>query len=481
MRQSRSLSVISTAILLASFSVNQITAAADQPWSERAIGYHVDQSQLSGTLSKDQLLSLRARGQELFSAKFTSLDGVGRPLATQAIIPTKRKRAPQLAFNRISGPDANSCASCHNEPATGGAGSFSVNVFASEGFTSQGFDSADPQFSNERNTNHIFGAGVVELLAREMTQDLHKLRKMALVNARKSGEAQTIKLITKGVNFGQLTATSDGLVDLSQISGIDTDLVIRPFSQKGVMTSLRQFTINALNDHHGMQAVERFGQRWTGEDDFDGDGVSDEISAGDVSALVAFQAMLAPPAILRPANQTWQRAAERGNKLFDEINCSTCHIRALALHSLVFDDPGPLDAAGTLRRSDSDKSAAYDLANSDWAKTLPRRSDGAIMVPLFGDLKRHIIADAQVATLGNELLSQRFVERDEFITAELWGVASTSPYGHRGDMTTLDEIIKAHGGEARQSRDKYVALPDNQQQDIIAYLKTLIIKGDENE
>jgi CxxC motif-containing protein (DUF1111 family) len=95
---------------------------------------------------------------------------------------------------------------------------------------------------------------------------------------------------------------------------------------------------------------------------------------------------------------------------------------------------------------------------------------------LFGDLKRHVIADAQVATLGNELLSQRFVERDQFMTAELWGIASTAPYGHRGDLLTLDEVIRAHGGEARAARDAYIALTAADQSALIAYLKTLVIE-----
>ncbi len=98
------------------------------------------------------------------------------------------------------------------------------------------------------------------------------------------------------------------------------------------------------------------------------------------------------------------------------------------------------------------------------------------MVPLFGDLKRHTIADAEVAALGNELLSQRFVERGVFMTSELWGIGSTAPYGHRGDMTTLTEVITAHGGEARSSRDRFVELPKTDREAIIAYLKTLVIE-----
>ena len=100
--------------------------------------------------------------------------------------------------------------------------------------------------------------------------------------------------MTKGVRFGSIVAHPDGIVDLDAIEGVDADLIVRPFSRKGVFTSLRQFTINALNIHHGMEAVERFGVRWTGSHDFAESGVPDAITAGDVSALVAFPGDAAP-------------------------------------------------------------------------------------------------------------------------------------------------------------------------------------------
>ncbi len=461
------------ALLLVGFSP---ASAAEKPWSEKAILQHVDAEKYEGILSEDSLNKLISLGKHLFETKFTSRDGIGRPHATGAIIPTARKRAPATPFGRIAGPESNACGSCHNEPVLGGAGNFTTNVFVSEGFTSQGDDSTDPQFSNERNTNHIMGAGLIELLAREMSADLALIRKNLLARARKSGKVETVALITKGVSFGTLSAAPDGLVDLSGLEGIDTDLVIRPFSQKGVMTSLRQFTINALNAHHGMQAVERYGARWTGTKDFDGDGVENEITPGDVSALVAFQATLPAPTVMKPENGQWQQAAAKGKVLFGQIGCTGCHIEALPLKSLKFADPGPMDAAGTLRQGETSLNATYDLALFDWAKALPRNDKGEAMVPLLGDLKRHRMTDAEVAGLGNELLSQRFVERDVFMTGELWGIGSTAPYGHRGDMTLLSEVIEAHGGEARQSRDAYLALDAGTRETIIAYLKTLVIE-----
>ena len=452
------------------------TVAMAQPWSEKALPEHVAQSDLSGLLNGEALAKLIEQGDLLFSAKFTLPDGAGRPMATQAIIPTKRKRPAPDRFQRLPGPDANACSSCHNDPVIGGAGDIVANVFVSEGFTNPDFDSTDPQFSNERNTNHLMGAGLIELLAREMSRDLQDLRAEALDRARSDRQSTTVKLTSKGVDFGAITAHPDGMVDLDKLDGVDTDLVIRPFSQKGVITSLRQFSVNALNHHHGMQADERFGPRWTGENDFDADGISNELTDGDISALVAWQATRPIPVQLKPDDAKWRELAGTGENLFDTIGCGQCHKTALPLDNLIFSDPGPFDAAGTLRPGDLPVQTEYDLGTFAWVADLPRNENGAVMVPLFGDLKRHRIADQQINDLGNELLGQRFVDRDVFMTSELWGIASTAPYGHRGEQTTLSEVIEAHGGDARESRDAFVALQPDDRTALIAFLKTLVIE-----
>ena len=80
------------------------------------------------------------RGRELFKAKFTTVDGAGRPKATQAIIPTKRKNGVNPPFSRTSGPDSNSCFGCHNDPVVGGSADDVANVFVSEGFESAQFE-----------------------------------------------------------------------------------------------------------------------------------------------------------------------------------------------------------------------------------------------------------------------------------------------------------------------------------------------------
>ena len=146
------------------------------------------------------------------------------------------------------------------------------------------------------------------------------------------------------------------------------------------------------------------------------------------------------------------------------------------MKSLIFNDPGPYDAAGTLRASEVAKGIVIDLSKQPWAARLKRNEKGEWLIPLFADLKRHVIVDEAVSALGNELMAQRFVERDVFRTAPLWGVASTAPYGHRGDITTLDGIVRAHGGEARDARDAYIHSDDNTRHGVIAFLKTLVIE-----
>lgn len=414
-------------------------------------------------------------GEMLFLARFTSVDGAGRPAATQAGVPTKRRVDPTRAFFRTSGPDSNGCVSCHMQPLAGGAGDFALNAFTTDGFVDADFDSLDPQFSNERGTTHLFGSGLVELLAREMTTELQRIRDNAVRHARNTKKPVDVDLVTKDVSFGRLTVSPKGFLDVSKVIGIDPDLVVRPFSQKGVFVSLREFTVNASNHHHGMQAEERFGSRWTGEQDHDGDGVTTELSEGDITALVAFQAALPAPGRAKNLSPDWVTAAAKGEQLFEQLNCNSCHRTTLPLKNPEFSEPGPFNGAGTLRAAETEPLKLNLIDRPEFAN-LKRDKQGNVLVPIFSDLKRHTISDGDIGHFRNELLGQRFADRDQFLTGRLWGVGSTGPWGHRGDLTTLSETVRAHGGEARASRNAFQALLPADRKALIAFLQTLVIQ-----
>src|SRR5207237_8472208 len=137
------------------------------------------------------------------------------------------------------------------------------------------------------------------------------LHTAALQEARAQGTAIITSLDTKRVHFGQLMAFPDGSVDATAVAGVDADLIIKPFHQAGVVRSLREFTVNAFNHHHGMQAEERFDRNpATGFDpDFDEDGVSRELTIGDVTAATLFQAALSTPGRRLPGAHRHRQSA----------------------------------------------------------------------------------------------------------------------------------------------------------------------------
>jgi hypothetical protein len=260
-----------------------------------------------------------AAGQRLFVTDFNVCDGAGRPGTTGGVKPRTPDPALGPRFTRISGPDANSCAGCHNQPQPAGAGDFVANVFVlAQNATPVSGALLSSDFTQtwlERNTLGMFGAGAIELLGREMTQDLVTLRSQAITRAGSLGADVRVPLVTKGVSFGFLTAHADGSVDTGAVVGVDADLIIKPFSRKGMMRSVREFTVNAFNQHHGMQAVERFGENT----DPDGDGVGNELLVGDVTAASIFQAALPVP-VQAPA-ESHRGTAERGRRLFGQVGC----------------------------------------------------------------------------------------------------------------------------------------------------------------
>jgi cytochrome c peroxidase len=440
---------------------------ASQIGDERAVTHHFTEQDLTDASIDD----IKRHGQLLFEAKFTTAEGAGRPMATGAEVPVKNKRAAQQAFTRTSGPEANSCKGCHNEPFSGGAGDFVTNVFASEGVVNADFTTLDKQFSNERGTSHLFGSGFIELLAREMSHDLQAQRTQALAKAKKIGKSVSQPLVTKGISFGSITVDEQGFIDVDKIEGVDFDLVVRPFSQKGVFTSLRQFSINAMNAHHGMQSTERFGDLWTHTADFDEDGFNNELTPEDITALVAFQATLPLPSVLPKKQQSYPEAVKRGERLFETSGCAGCHVQELPLNSLTFFEPGPFNNAGTSRTTDEVVKLEFSLSKQG----LRKGKNNVWYVPVFSDLKRHVIADSETPYFGNERLGQRFIPNDVFITPRLWGVGSSAPYGHRGDVTTLREVILHHGGEAKTARVNFEKLEPLAQGQIIEFLKSLVI------
>lgn len=451
------------------------------------------------------LEALVKHGKLLFNANWTEQEGGGRPLSKGTGRPLSDPSKPltgSRAFNRISAPDANSCAGCHNAPygISGGGGDFVTNVFVlAQRFDSISFDVTDKlptrgvvdesgqvtslqSIANLRATTGMFGAGYLEMVARQMTEELQRIR-----DTIQPGE--TKELVAKGIRFGKLTLTKQGLWDTSKVEGLGRlslltsgsnmppTLVIRPWHQASNLISLRDFSSTAFNHHHGIQSTERFGL----DTDSDGDGFKNEMTRADLTAVTVYQAVLQVPGRVIPRDPEIERAVLLGESLFKEVGCATCHIPRLPLdkQGWIYSEPNPFNLPGNLRSGEL-PDFKVDLSSDVLpAPRLRPDASGTVWVEAYTDFKLHDICEpgeAEPLDMNQSQWSKKFKEGNcRFLTKRLWGAANEPPFFHHGLFTTLRQSVLAHSGEAKASRKAFQALPAAEQNALIEFLKTLQI------
>lgn len=438
----------------------------------------------SGHLS---LHDIRRTGMLVFTTPFNRYDGMGDGPFDPAETDTRAfGQRPTLQGNgmflRVNGLDAQSCNECHTvisnrerPPALGigGVGGITQTAMILPDF----MDVADTHVDDDlafdgvadftgrlANPPFLFGGGGVELLAKEMTMDLQALLDLAQA----SPAGTVVSLDTHGVNFGQLVSLGDGEVDL-QVEGIGFEdnsahptedvLVVRPFGRKGENFTMRDFDRGAMQFHFGIQPTEVFGEG----QDADGDGHTDEIIDGEMTALHIFDVTNPPPFMSR-----LDRDAMKGFNQFYRVGCADCHIPEMTTRSRMLPLAHPEDPTDPTAN-------VYLEVNLQQVgfKNAPR---AGVRVPLFADLKRHKMGPGLAETF-----TASHIANDEFTTARLWGVADTAPYLHDGRATTLREAIEAHGGDAQASRDDFVALSEEEQAKLLHFLGNLRTPVDPNQ
>ncbi len=451
------------------------------------------------------LKNLLDHGQQIFAANWTGQEGGGRPLTKGTGGPLSDMGSPLLFprnFNRVSAPDANSCAGCHNAPfgVAGGGGDIVANVFVlGHRFDFATFDgndalptrgavdeNGDPvtldDIANSRATLGMFGGGFVEMLARQITEDLQAIRDMIPPDG-------SAALVSKGISYGTLARAADGSWETGAVEGLTIgslassgpddppSLLIKPFHQASAVISLRQFTNNAMNHHHGIQTSERFGDGT----DPDGDGFEDEMSRADVTAASLYQAALAVPGRVIPSHPEIEAAVAEGEALFAAVGCADCHKPSLPLtdEGWIFTEPNPFNPPGNLQVGDA-PTVAMDLTDRRLPGPRLKAQGGVVEVPIFTDFKLHDITDGPTdpniepidmhATPGTPEFT---AGNSRFLTKRLWGAANEPPYFHHGKFTTMREAIEAHAGDAADQRAAYMALSDADQNAMIEFLKTL--------
>jgi hypothetical protein len=422
-------------------------------------------------LNRDPFRSIR-RGRQLFQRKWSLSEGVG---------PIEGDGSGDIENKLIVGAGlADSCAACHGRPR--GSAGFGGDVVTRP---------------DSRDAPHLFGLGLVEQLADEMTSDLRTIRAQAISSARLNGVNVTRNLVAKGISFGQITARPSGSVDNSRVEGVDSDLRIKPFFHHGESFSIREFVVGALNAEMGLESPDpdlfnaSRGSRVqtpaglvldgdlddippppvsSRSQDGDGDGVVNEADAALVDHLEFYLLNYFKPALYRQDSTT-----AAGKNVFVQIGCSRCHVadltisrdRRLADVETVFDS-----SRGIFNRLFA--TATPLMVERPFGTGHPPLKQPALgpftVRNFFSDLKRH--------DLGPKFWERNFdgTLRKQFVTEPLWGVGSTGPYGHDGRSINLNEVILRHGGAAQLERDRYAAgISSDSRAALLTFLESLVL------
>jgi cytochrome c551/c552 len=343
---------------------------------------------------------------------------------------------PKRKVKRPTGPNAQSCVSCHSQPSEDGAGPTAANVHRDHHFT------GNPELMIQRNTPHVFGAGALQRLAEEMTDELYAIKEMAEKDACTTKNKVYKELMAKGVNYGHITMTCESGtatldVENSKIEGLAPDWMIRPYEWKKSVAFLRDFMRHAGNNEIGMQGVELVGHNV----DEDNDGISNELSVGDMTAFTVYMAAQPRPStkvelddlgILtgdQHLTTTEREQIRHGDQLFHQIGCTACHKPELTLNDSVYKEPSSkkyeanpghfvayhdlkedffkeenvqvnMEEEGVLLTNPVKFDLAHDQPQNQLCKGKEKINLGAFetkagktIVRLYGDLKRHWMGD----------------------------------------------------------------------------------------
>ena len=339
----------------------------------------------------------------------------------------------QEAETKVSGLgpifNRDSCAACHSMPALGG----SSNVFVTRfGRTANGV--FDPLTS--------LGGSLLQERAIDPNGLEHVPREANVVARRQSTPLFGLGLIEAipdaTILRGVRTKPVDGVLGKASmvLDAATKKTLVGRFGWKGQQATLLSFAGDAYLNEMGIT-----NRLFPTENAPNGnaallktlDTVRDPEDQPDpasgkagIDVLADFMRFLGPP-----PTQPITASNTFGAKLFLDVGCTSCHT--------------PMMSTG------SGKIAALN------AKT----------VLLYSDLLLH-----DMGALGDGIVQGGAGAR-EMKTPPLWGLRVSGPYLHDGRAMTIEDAIKAHDGEAKIIRDRYLKLTPDQQALLVEFLKSI--------
>jgi CxxC motif-containing protein (DUF1111 family) len=318
------------------------------------------------------------------------------------------------------------CARCHNEPVSGGGGSFTqvnASVLHSNGFCDPLVERGGP----------VFQLSVTPALKKALGIDAEPI----------PAEADRGKRTTPDVfGFGLLDAVPEAsilaLADPDDVNGDGIsgrvnrffDGRVGRFGRKAITPTLAEFAEGAFHFEQGLTVPNFLSEGSAGGQPIppDVDPLPEpEVSAELVAHTQAYVRMLAPA---KPKDL--DRDGMRGQQIFSKIGCAKCHIP-------------------TLRTGDHPIRA---LANRDF--------------PAHTDLLLHDMGE-QLADVCQGLVATP----SEFRTEPLMALRLARRYLHDGRASSIEQAVELHAGEASHSRDGFGALSGSDRRALLKFLGTL--------
>ena len=415
-------------------------------------------------INRDPFRSIR-RGRQLFQRKFTQAQGQG---------PNPGDGVGDIDTNiGIGAGLSDSCASCHGRP-RGSAGT-GGNVATRP---------------DSRDSPHLFGLGLKEMLADEITTDLRCTRDLAVAQAQQRKHSVSLKLVSKGIPYGIIIANPDGSVDTSKVAGVDADLRVKPFFAEGSTISMREFIVGALHNEMGLEAssdpdllaasagarvVTPSGMVLDGsKDKISGPPQPDEQNGNEIDPALVDHLEFYLLNYFKPAHAEQTLATDQGRQVFARIGCSSCHVASLTINHdrRVADVETGFDSVnGVFNSLFATASTLYytkDDGSGQPSLKLPL-GNSFVVKDIFTDFKRH--------DLGASFYERNWdgTMQTQFLTRPLWGVGTSGPYGHDGRSITLTDVIMRHGGEALAARNAFAALKPSQASNLLTFLNSLVL------
>ncbi len=360
----------------------------------------------------------------------------GQPLSGLTAAQLARFRAGEALFNHVFTPEEgvgplfneNQCSACHTLPAAGGTGE-QIVLKASRFEAADSCDnlSAEGGENIRRQATPLLKAHGVTRAS--VPKDATETARFTVPFLFGAGLIEAIResAILRGTD--PQDRDGDGI---SGRAGRDARGRLGRFGRKADFAAISDFVDSALRFEMGLTTPQHPTEVAAGDLPDGIDPARDpEISDQQVALLADFVRFLAPPRRVVPPTDSARAVTARGERLFNGARCAQCHVASL-----------PTSSRGM---------AALDRKR----------------IYLFSDLLLHDMGAGLAGTCSAAATPR------EWRTAPLMGLHSRRVFLHDGRALDLFEAIRLHGGEAERARRRFEHLNPLQQEDLVAFLRTL--------